>query len=147
MPLVVTMEQSRSQQEFNARTLVERRSFAEEIAQSQKNLKPRSKASVGSEYEDRDVERLRQSLIMWADRMHAVYPQYKGHWNDWQLARVKADLTSKGGNHARKGDIVLVNPKCEIVTSLRCGPRICVVIWDLRTGGDHQTLADNLELL
>ena len=42
-----------------------------------------------------------------ADRDHAEYPQYAGHWDDWGLAQVTTDLISKGGVQAHEGDIVL----------------------------------------
>lgn len=43
----------------------------------------------------------------WAEREHAPYPQYAGHWNGWVVCKVTTDLRSKGGVQAKAGDWVL----------------------------------------
>jgi hypothetical protein len=46
-----------------------------------------------------------------AERAHAQYPQYAGHWDGWELAEVTRRVTTKGGLAFEPGDLVLRNPK------------------------------------
>lgn len=53
---------------------------------------------------------VRRLIVRLADRRHASYPQYAGHWNAWTLGRLRRDVITKGGVRFLAGDIVLVKP-------------------------------------
>src|SRR6185295_1878541 len=50
------------------------------------------------------------TLRMAADKAHAAYPQYRGHWDGWKLGRVIRDVETKAGVAFRAGDLALYNP-------------------------------------
>lgn len=54
-------------------------------------------------------------LIGKAESDHAMYPQYKGHWNGWKLCRVKKTIRTKMGVAFVKGDIALARPNTETI--------------------------------
>lgn len=53
----------------------------------------------------------RWDLIEQANRAHVQYPQYEGHWDNWQAAVVTRQIRTKGGIRFEAGDRVLVNTR------------------------------------
>jgi hypothetical protein len=45
--------------------------------------------------------------IQTADEHHAQYPQYKGHFDGYSLARMASQVKTKAGVAAKKGDVVI----------------------------------------
>jgi hypothetical protein len=43
-----------------------------------------------------------------AERTHAQYPQYKGHWDNYRLCRVKKTIKTKMGVAFEKGDLAIM---------------------------------------
>ena len=59
-------------------------------------------------------QELRAKLIADAEAAHAQYPQYKGHWDNWILGRVKRRIAMrKTGWHLEKGTVLLMEPQAE----------------------------------
>ncbi len=54
-----------------------------------------------------NVKQARLEVTSYADDGHCQYPQYKGHWDDYELVRVTMDLTTKSGVAFLKGDITI----------------------------------------
>lgn len=52
----------------------------------------------------------RALLIEQAERSHAAYPQYRGHWDTWVLVRIRQTIKSRGTVIATKGEVVLMDP-------------------------------------
>ena len=44
-----------------------------------------------------------------AERAHAEYPQYVGHWDGWKLVRFGRDVTTKGGLRFAIGDYAIAD--------------------------------------
>lgn len=58
-----------------------------------------------------EAEAIRQSLIAEANRAHAQYPQYKGHWDGFILVRATRVMRGKGGLYAEAGELLLAQPE------------------------------------
>lgn len=62
-----------------------------------------------------DVDGVRAMLIVSAEMRHAEFPQYRGHWDGWKVARATQTLQWRGYpgpdyTMLREGDLVLVEP-------------------------------------
>jgi hypothetical protein len=42
-----------------------------------------------------------------AERHNADYPQYDGYWDGWRVVRLSTDITTKGGEAFKAGDITI----------------------------------------
>jgi hypothetical protein len=63
------------------------------------------------------MQDIRSKLISQAEAAHAQYPQYRGHWDNWILGRVKRRVTMrKTGWHIEKGTLLLMEPQAEPLT-------------------------------
>lgn len=56
---------------------------------------------------------VRRLIVRLADRRHAEFPQYAGHWNGWTLGRARRTVVTKGGRRFVGGDVVLVEPAAQ----------------------------------
>lgn len=54
---------------------------------------------------------LRAELIAQADAAHSQHPQYKNHWDNWGLARIKRKITTRSPDwDLEEGMVVLLEP-------------------------------------
>lgn len=65
------------------------------------------------------AQAMRTAIIALADRWHAQYPQYAGHWNgtEWKLVRAKRTISTKGGTTFRKGDYLIAREQTPAETA------------------------------
>lgn len=47
------------------------------------------------------------STLFVIDNLHSQYPQYKNHFDDWQMVTVTQDVTTKAGQAFKAGDKTL----------------------------------------
>jgi len=52
---------------------------------------------------------VRRLIVALADRRHAAYSQYAGHWSgpEWNVGTIRADIRTKGGLRFAAGDVVI----------------------------------------
>lgn len=56
------------------------------------------------------LDNLKAELLAEADAANAVYPQYRGHWDAWVVARARRDIRQRGELRLAKGEYCLLNP-------------------------------------
>lgn len=76
-----------------------------------------------------------------ANEAHTAYPQYRGHWDGWTLAKIRRRIDTKAGVCFEPGDVVLVAPRqrwrtlivdaSDTVYSVRVGSDVAVTYWDI----------------
>ena len=68
-----------------------------------------------------------------AEAAHAQFPQYKGHWDGWKLARITRRIRTKLGVAFEPGDVVLA--KDETIPD-PAGDQRAVVAYSFRNKAD-----------
>lgn len=88
------------------------------------------------------VTAVKALLIAEAERQHAEYPQYAGHWDGWSVGALKRDVKSRGALVGSKGDFVLYDPESfttedhpEVVAGWRASGMVTVYLPAHYAGG------------
>ncbi len=55
-----------------------------------------------------------------AEAAHAIYPQYRNYWDGWVLGKLTMTIRSKLGVAGKRGEVVLMDPKVEILDGIEC---------------------------
>lgn len=76
----------------------------------------------------------------------AQYPQYKDHFTNYRLVRLKREVTTKAGLAFRRGEYALAIEKKDVLPDLPSNGKF-VTVWSRRTQVDTSVRATDVEWL
>lgn len=77
-------------------------------------------------------ELIRQKAIETAEHQNCLFPQYRGHWDDWHVGWIMRKIKTKFGVAFEEGDIVLVKPVITISKNARRKDKRCLTAYSWR---------------
>lgn len=98
---------------------------------------------------------MKQLLVNEAEEQKAAYPQFRGHWDGWVVAKLKREIRSRGATVGNKDDFVLLDPESfttpdhpDVVAGLRSAGFVTVYLPRHYAGGcDTSVKATDVEVL
>lgn len=81
-----------------------------------------------------------------ANAQVARYPQYKGHFANYRLVRIKCEVKTKAGLAFTRGEYALATPKTDELPGLPSSGRF-VTVWSRRNQCDTSVRVSDVEWL